>query len=63
MTKLSRFHAKDRQDLQILCDSGELDGDTLRNTLDSAFAFSADEDEAPKRKKAVCEPRDGDRVP
>jgi hypothetical protein len=53
-TKLSRFHAKDREDLQIMCDSGELNVATLRKTLDSAFAFAADEDEDPKRKKAYA---------
>jgi len=30
VTKLKRFHAKDRQDLRILCDSGELMSDRLR---------------------------------
>jgi Nucleotidyltransferase of unknown function (DUF6036) len=54
VTKLSRFHAKDREDLQILCDSGELNVATLRKTLDSAFAFATDEDEDPKRKKAYA---------
>jgi Nucleotidyltransferase of unknown function (DUF6036) len=38
VTKLSRFHTKDREDLQILCDSGDLDVATLREFLDSAFA-------------------------
>lgn len=44
VTKLKRFHAKDREDLQILCDSGELDADRLRKGLDSAFAWADKED-------------------
>ena len=66
MTKLSRFHTKDREDLQILCDSGELDVATLHVVLDSAFA--RDEDEDPKRiakayenLRKVVEYLDGDR--
>jgi hypothetical protein len=51
-TKLKRFHAKDRVDLRILCDTGELSADGLRQALDSAFAFAADEEEDPGRKKA-----------
>jgi len=53
-TKLSRFHAKDREDLRILCDSGEVNADELRKALDSAFAFAADEDEDPQRKRAYA---------
>jgi hypothetical protein len=65
VTKLSRFHTKDREDLQILCDSGNLDVATLRRALDSAFAW--DEEEDPKRMKAyenmrtVVEYLEGDR--
>jgi Nucleotidyltransferase of unknown function (DUF6036) len=44
VTKLKRFHAKDRQDLQILCDSGQLDGNRLSEVLDSAFAWAEKED-------------------
>jgi hypothetical protein len=40
VTKLKRFHAKDRVDLQILCDSGELDADLLKQGLESAFAWA-----------------------
>ena len=52
VTKFKRFHAKDRADLQILCDTGELNEAGLRLALDSAFAFAADEDEDPGRKIA-----------
>jgi Nucleotidyltransferase of unknown function (DUF6036) len=51
-TKLSRFHARDREDLRILCDTGELGVDRLREVVDLAFAFAADEDEDPKRRAA-----------
>ena len=44
VTKLKRFHAKDRQDLQILCDSGQLDVDRLRQGLESAFAWAEKDD-------------------
>jgi hypothetical protein len=44
VTKLKRFHAKDRQDLQILCDSGQLEADRLRQVLDSAFAWAEKDD-------------------
>ena len=44
VTKLKRFHAKDREDLQILCDSGELGTDRLREGLESAFAWAEKED-------------------
>jgi len=52
VTKLSRFHTKDREDLRILCDSGQVNAEELRKALDSAFAFAADEDEDPQRKRA-----------
>jgi hypothetical protein len=52
VTKLKRFYAKDRVDLQILCDTGELNEVGLRQSLDSAFTFAADEDEDPGRKIA-----------
>jgi hypothetical protein len=57
-TKLSRFHARDREDLQILCDTGDLTIDGLQSAVEPAFAFSADEEEDPKRKRAMptCEP-------
>lgn len=50
VTKLKRFHAKDRQDLQLLCDSGLLRVDRLRQVLDSAFAWSEKDD--PERQVA-----------
>ena len=57
VTKLKRFHAKDRQDLQILCDSGQLEADRLRQVLDSAFAWAEKDD--PDREIAA---RNLDRV-
>lgn len=44
VTKLKRFHAKDREDLQILCDSGDLDASRLRSGLESAFAWAEKND-------------------
>jgi hypothetical protein len=52
VTKLKRFHAKDRADLRILCDTGELNEAGLRQALDLAFTFAADEDEDPGRRTA-----------
>ena len=51
VTKLKRFHAKDRQDLQILCDSGDLDVARLREVLESAFIWAEKED--PERELAA----------
>lgn len=45
VTKLSRFHAKDREDVQILCDRGLLDPATLRERLDLAHAFTEEGNE------------------
>ncbi|HWE37780.1 MAG TPA: DUF6036 family nucleotidyltransferase [Isosphaeraceae bacterium] len=52
ISKLRRFHLGDREDVQILCDAGDLSPATLRERIDLAFAFHADEDEDPHRKKA-----------
>ncbi len=52
VTKLKRFHAKDRQDLQILCDSDDLDADRLSEALDSAFAWA--EKDGPDRERAAA---------
>ncbi len=52
VTKLSRFHAKDREDLQILCDSGTLNAENLSKALESAFMWEEAED--PKRKRAYA---------
>ena len=53
-TKLSRFHARDREDLRILCDTGGMTAHRLREVVALAFAFAADEDEDPKRKAAYA---------
>jgi hypothetical protein len=54
VTKLKRFHAKDREDLQILCDLGEITAAELQNALDLAYALAADEEEDPGRKRAYA---------
>jgi Nucleotidyltransferase of unknown function (DUF6036) len=51
VTKLKRFHAKDREDLQILCDSGQLGAQRLKEVLESAFAWAEKED--PDRELAA----------
>ncbi len=40
VTKLKRFRAGDREDITILCDTGEVDEDTLNERFDSAHLFS-----------------------
>jgi hypothetical protein len=45
ITKLKRFHAGDREDVRILCDSGDLTSAGLADALDSAFPFGLDEEE------------------
>jgi hypothetical protein len=52
VTKLKRFHAGDREDVRIMCDSGDLTPEGLQRSLDSAHAFSADAEEDPGRKRA-----------
>jgi hypothetical protein len=52
VTKLKRFHAKDREDLQIMCDKGDLTSGRLRWALDMAFVYSLDDEEDPGRKAA-----------
>lgn len=38
--KLPRFHAGDREDVQILCDKGEVRIGTMRERFEQAHAFS-----------------------
>jgi hypothetical protein len=51
VTKLKRFHAGDREDLRILCESGELTREGLEQALDSAYPFGMDEEEEPQHKR------------
>lgn len=46
VSKLKRFAAKDRQDIQHLCDSGLLLENRLRDSLHDAFLFDADDNPA-----------------
>ena len=50
--QFKRFHAKDREDIQILCDTGEVTVAGLQAALDLAYVFAADEEEDPGRKRA-----------
>jgi hypothetical protein len=45
VSKLRRFHAGDREDLRIICDSGDVTVEGLKTALDSAFPFGFDEEE------------------
>jgi hypothetical protein len=51
VTKLKRFHAGDREDLRILCDSGELTREGLERALGNAYQFGMDEEEDPEHKR------------
>lgn len=55
VTKLRRFHARDRDDVRILCDRGLLDPTTLRERLDLAHAFTEEGDEGRERAYANLE--------
>jgi Nucleotidyltransferase of unknown function (DUF6036) len=44
VSKLKRFHAGDREDVRILCDTGEVDEAILRGRFDSAYLW-ADQDD------------------
>jgi hypothetical protein len=50
VTKLGRFHAKDREDLRILSDRGLLNAVTLKERLDQAHLWSEEGD--PKSEAA-----------
>jgi hypothetical protein len=45
VTKLKSFRAKDRQDLQMLCDRGLLNAARLRESLDEAFPLRSQKPE------------------
>ena len=44
VTKLRRFHPRDREDVQFLCDTGKIEADTLRERFNLAHAFSDRDD-------------------
>jgi hypothetical protein len=45
VTKLRRFHIKDREDIRIMCDQGWLSKDELRQGFESAFCWHQKGDE------------------
>jgi hypothetical protein len=51
-TKMRSFRPKDRDDLRFLCDQGALNAKDLRQSVESAFAWSADKDGDPHREGA-----------
>jgi hypothetical protein len=44
VTKLRRFHQGDREDIRILCDTGDVEASILRERFDSAYLFSDRDD-------------------
>ena len=52
VSKLKRFAAKDREDLKLLCDEQLITPEGLWASLESAFTFSADEEEDSIRQQA-----------
>jgi hypothetical protein len=53
-TKLKSFRAQDREDLQFLCDAGQLQAEELRQSLESAFRWTTDKDGDPDRERAFA---------
>jgi hypothetical protein len=53
-TKLKRFHAGDREDLQIMCDNGDLTVGGLEAALTSAFLWHADPEEDSDHARALA---------
>jgi hypothetical protein len=51
ITKIRRFHAGDRDDLRILCDSGDINKEALLAALDAAYPFGMDAEEDPSHKR------------
>jgi hypothetical protein len=53
-TKLKCFRAQDREDLQLLCDSGRLEADRLTAALELAFRWTMEKDGDPDRERAFA---------
>lgn len=66
VTKLRRFHQGDREDVQILCDSGDVDPITLQERFELAYTFSDRDDpkvvSASRNLEAVVSYLDGHRT-
>lgn len=52
ITKLRRYHAGDREDIQILCDTGTIEVATLRERFDLAYTFCDMDD--PREEAAMA---------
>jgi hypothetical protein len=52
VTKLTRFAARDREDIRMLGDLGLLDADELEKRLEVAYYFHLDKDGNPRRDAA-----------
>jgi hypothetical protein len=55
VSKLRRYHAGDREDVQILCDTGKVAVATLRDRFDRAFAFCDMDDPREVKARASLE--------
>lgn len=55
VTKFRRYHAGDREDIQILCDTGKVDVVTLQERFDLAYAFCDMDDPREIRARANLE--------
>jgi hypothetical protein len=51
VTKLRRFHSGDREDLRIICHSGDVTTAGLEQALASAYPFGMAEEEDPNCKR------------
>lgn len=54
VTKLTRFAARDRDDIRLLCDLDLIDPDELERRLEVAYYFSLDKDGDPRRDAAFA---------
>jgi hypothetical protein len=53
-TKLKCFRGRDREDLQYLCDSGQVQADRLTAALERAFQWTMEKDGDPDRDRAFA---------
>jgi hypothetical protein len=54
VTKLRRFHIKDREDIRIMCDQGWLSKHELRQGFESAFCWHQKGDEADESQLEIA---------
>lgn len=54
VTKLKRFSTRDRQDLRLLCDRGDLDVQRVKESLELAWCWHMEKDGNPQRDRAFA---------